>query len=677
MNIPVPHTDEMIYGFLKRVANENCFVDIRELLEDPDVAVSHKVPKADGFSYGMFDVVDIPGIEPIMQMTVLPPLIPLMSRGYASRYIRATCSMRPGKTVLSFRPGNPLIDHIKRCPLCDAKASYIRWWHCVPGVEVCAEHGIPLVEQAQNSAGEILCHEISPAPMAHEYATFVKEFGESNPKFFLQETLPVLKHKILSFEEETGKHFVTYLESLGLDTAATGVSFVQKYIEPSDNILPFKETLTALMILYGSAKNFVSDVTAESHKKRVMQAIKGRFELLSQYDERVVWLKCLECGRVFASTPHSILTGWGCPVEDSKFTEKELFKKLFDTVNDGYILLSQFTTFQSNIRVKHKATGKVFDVMPDRFINFPHSCLGGKEPLSENEIRKEVEKDGNYILHSISRGATSKGIHIDITHKACGSRYSLTLTKFRRRSGCQQCNAISPYGTLPFGPFLVCGCGSRIGEISEAVEGRSRTDRREDNARLLTAVASFGDEPFFLEDITISDKRFIANTVSRLARNSELRRLGSGVYCSVSANPSFSDIVDAKFVIRHGKRRGFHCGTTLLRDIGMVLNDDIPTVVTMTPDKACNTQTYNLCGRKVRVIKSHIPITEENWKPLAVLFTLRHLNEAAIVDRKTLDVVLSRWMSFMGIGFADIVPYRDAFTARVFNDAVKLIRRAA
>jgi hypothetical protein len=660
MNIPAPYADEMISGYLCRMMRDNVCsgTSLGDFMIASGVWERPEVMKADGLSKGMFDIVDIRGIEPVMQMTTLPALIPLMSRGQASRYIRSTCSLRHGNTVLSSRPAS-VVDLPRHCPVCDAQATYVRTWHCIPGVTVCAEHGIPLVEQMVNPAGEVIEHEMVPQPMALEYARFVKALSEAEPKFFMQETLPALRNRIATYEKETGRRFLTHLESLGLGRAAAGIAYVMKYIETCDNELPFEEVLTALMVLYGTAEAFINDVTVESSRERFMQAIKGRFEMTSGYDERIVRLRCLDCGYEFPTTPHAILTGWGCPVEDAELTEQELFMNLFTATSDGYELIGEFKDFQRTIRVRHVGTDRVADVKPDRFINFPHAGMMGKEPLPFEAVRKEVEQDGNYVLNAVSRNTE---ILVDVTHKTCGERYVLSLRKFRRRTGCRCCDAIVADGALR-------GVGMDISGLGVA-DGRK--DRREDTERLRSVIAAFGDEPFFLEDITFTDKRFIANTVSRMAREGEIRKLGSGVYCSASATPAFMDIVDAKFVVRHGERRGFHCGRTLLQDLGLSIDDPVPTVVTMTPDKAFNTDIYNLCGRKVRVIKSHIPVTEDNWRVLAVLFMLRH----ETLDQQEKEA-LSKWMGYMNIGFADLVRYRDGFTARVFADAVALLRRAA
>ena len=661
MYIPAPHADEMISGYLGRVVESNApfGTSLGEFLLSSGVWDRPEVLKADGLSKGMYDVVDIQGIEPMMQMTTLPALIPLMSRGQASRYIRSTCSLRHGNTVLSSRPAS-VVDLPRHCPVCDAQAAYVRTWHCIPGVSVCAEHGVPLVEHLVNPAGEIIEHEMVPQPMALEYARFTKALSEAEPKFSMQETLPALRNRIATYEKETGRRFLTQLESMGLNRAAAGIAYVMRYMEPCDNELPFEEVLTALMVLYGSAEAFINDVTAESSRERFMQAIKGRFELLSEYDERIVRLRCLDCGYEFPMTPHAILTGWGCPVEDAELTEQELFMQLFNATNDGYELIGEYKDSQHAITVEELATGKVRQIKPDRFINFPHAGMMGKEPLPFEAVRKEVEQDGNYVLNAVSRNTE---ILVDVTHKTCGERYVLSLRKFRRRTGCRCCDAIVADGALPMGVSM---------DISGLVVADGRKDRREDTERLRSVIAAFGDEPFFLEDITFTDKRFIANTVSRMAREGEIRKLGSGVYCSASADPSFLDVVDAKFVVRHGERRGFHCGRTLLQDLGLSIDDPVPTVVTMTPDKAFNTQTYNLCGHEVKVIKSHIPVTEDNWKTLAVLFMLRH----GTLDKQEKEA-LSRWMEFMNIGFASLVRYRDGFTARVFADAVALLGRAA
>ena len=645
MNIPAPYADEMISGYLERIVENNApsGVSLDEFLLSSGVWERQEILKADGLSKGMFDVVDIRGIEPVMQMTTLPVLIPLMSRGQESRHVRSTCSLRHGNTVLSSRPAS-VVDHLRHCPLCDAEAPYVRTWHCIPGVTVCAKHNVPLVEHMTNPAGDVLQNELTPGPMALEYAAFTKALWEAGPKFFMQETFPALKARIAAYEQKTGRHFLTQLESMGLTRASAGIAYAIKYIEQSDNELPFEETLTALMVLYGTTDALIADVAAEFSRERFLKAIKGRFELLSEYDERIVRLRCLDCGNEFPSTPHAILTGWRCPVEDAGLTDQELFMQLFDAVNDGYRLTGEYRDFQHAITVKELATGIVKQIKPDRFVNFPHAGMIGKELLPFETIRKEVEKDGKYVLNAVRRYS---GISIDVTHRACGKRYVLSLRRFRRGSGCQFCNSVSAKKTQrTYGP---------------------RKSRKEDTDRIKDAIAAFGDEPFFLDDFAfINDKRTVASIVNYMFHGGTLRRLGSGVYCTAAASPSFTEILDTKFVVRHGERRGFR----LLN--GSVADDGIPTVVTMTPDRAHNTDIYNLCDRKVRVIKSHVPVTEDNWKALAVLFTLRH---ERMDSRK--EEALSEWMNHMDIGFADLVRYREYFTGRVFNDAVKLLGRVA
>lgn len=641
-NVPAPYADEMISGYLERIVENNApsGVSLDEFLLSSGVWERQEILKADGLSKGMFDVVDIRGIEPVMQMTTLPVLIPLMSRGQESRHVRSTCSLRHGNTVLSSRPAS-VVDHLRHCPLCDAEAPYVRTWHCIPGVTVCAKHNVPLVEHMTNPSGDVVRHELTPGPMAFEYATFTKALLEAQPKFFMQETLPALKTRIAAYEKEAGMHFLTQLESMGLTRASAGIAYAIKYIERSDNELPFEETLTALMVLYGTTDALIADVSAEFSRERFLKAIKGRFELLSEYDERIVRLRCLDCGNEFPSTPHAILTGWRCPVEDAGLTERELFMNLFNAVNDGYEIIGEFKDSQQAITVRELATGKTKQIKPDRFINFPHDGMMGKAPLPVDIIRYEVEKDGRYILHGVSR---KREIMLDVTHKACGERFVLGLRRFRRGCKCRFCNPVS---------------------VNKAHKTTVRRKiRHEDLYKIKSTIESFGNKPFFPDDFAfINDKRFVANTLNNLVITGKVRRLGFRVYCTASASPSFTEVVDTKFVVRHGERRGFRL---------LSQDKDIPTVVTMTPDRAFNTQMFNLCDRKVRVIKSHIPVTEDNWKTLAVLFTLRH---------ETLDGQekenLSKWMELMGVGFAELVQYRNDFTGRVFNDAVELLRRPA
>lgn len=654
---------EMFSCYLDRVATDNCFNNAEELMQARGIETApdkwHCGPcvRLDCFSPGMFQGFSVPDENMIMAHTTLPAYTPFWSRGFASRYVRQCSSVRHGRGILS-RWSNPLVDIVRICPECNRIAAYVHREHNIPGVSVCWRHDCPLSEKMEDQDGQILEKEVKPGPHALKVARFVKAFIDADLRFCLQDLLPVFKDKVKTWEAENRKDFVSHLESMGFTAAAAGVRYTLKYVESCDNEVPCEEMMIALMVLYeGDVATLASEVKTSSSEKKFLKAIEGRFRLDSPYDERAVCLTCMKCGTQFYTTVHSILSGWGCPREDDSLSDEEVFRKLFDYVNDGYELLDSFRDFQHPVTVRHIATGKVLPVMPDRFLNFPHEGLLGKQPLDIGDIRPEVEKSG-LVLESVDR--REKGtIMLNLLDPICGGRFSESLRSFRRNPACR------------------CCCADARPDLGLDVdESHTRDERAEDTARIKAEIAGF-DGVFFLDDIHITDKRFTANLVSRMARGGELRRVDSGAYCTPSVFPSFMDVVDAKYVLRHGERRGFHCGNTFLKDLGLVIDDPVPTVVSMMSDKAFNTQNLKVCGRSVRVIKSHVRVTADNWKALAVLFMLRHLSESDAVDEVVMYEVVSRWMEYEHIGFADIVPFRNEFSARIFNDAVELLRRIA
>lgn len=659
--IPRIFEGELFSSYLERLARDNCFDNAPDMMKARGIDIAPPSwnygarLRPDGFSHGTFTGFSIHEGDIIMAHTTLAAYSPMMSRSLASRYIRQCASTRHGKGVLSNRPAH-LIDVVRTCPECESEATYVHREHNVSGVSVCWKHGCPLVEKITGQDGRVLERQVPPGPHALQYARFVKAFLDADLKFCLQDLLPAFRNKVRSWESKTGKLFISMLEAEGFLASAAGIEYVLRHAEPCENAVLFEEMLTALMVLFdGNADAISSEIRTGSSEARFMKAIEGRFVLESAYDERIVRLRCLKCGMQFPTTPHSILSGWGCPKEDDPLSDAQLFGKLFDYVNDGYELLDYFRNFQYPVNVRHIATGKIFRVKPDRFLNFPHEGLLGRRALEAGDIRAEVERYG-LTLESIRRGA--EGIMLGLYDGSCDERFSKSLRSFRRNPECGGSTMVQEDAGLSAGAPHSC------------------RERAADAAAIRTAIAGF-DGVFFLEDIRVTDKRFTANTVSRLARNGLLRHVDSAAYCRTSLFPTFRDIMDAKFVVRHGIRRGFHCGNTMLKDMGLAIDDPVPTVVTMMADRAFNTQNLNVCGQKVRVIKSHVPITEDNWKALAVLFMLRHLGESDAVDKDVMYEVLSRWMGYENIGFADLVPFRDEFTARIFNDAVMLLRRIA
>lgn len=658
--IPYIFEGELFSSYLDRIASDNCFDNVEEFMNARGIEIMPSgwrhgtYTRIDCFFPGAFQGFSVPDGNIIMAHTTLPAYIPFWSRGLASRYVRQCSSVRHGKGILSRRPDS-LVDVVRICPECNRVATYVHREHNIPGVSVCWKHACPLSEKMNDQYGHILEKEVRPGPHALKIARFVKAFIDADLRFCLQDLFPVFKDKVKTWESENKKDFISHLKSLGFTAAAAGVKYSLRYVESCDNEVPFEEMMIALMVLYeGDVATLASEVKTTSSEEQFLKAIKGRFKLDSPYDERAVCLTCMKCGTQFHTSVHSILSGWGCPHEDGLLSDDDMFKRLFDHVNDGYELLDFFRDFQNPITVRHLATGKMLRVKPDRFLNFAHEGLIEKKTRDIEDIRMEVKSYG-LVLESVRRGKNGM-IMMNLLDPVCGGRFSETLRTFRRNQACKCCAVVQPELGL------------------DDAESHTRDERAEDTARIRAAIAGF-DGIFFLDDLHITDKRFTANLVSRMARDGELRRVDSGAYCNPSVFPSFMDVVDAKYVVRHGERRGFHCGNTFLKDLGLAIDAPIPTVVSMMSDKAFNTQNLKVCRRSIRVIKSHVRVTADNWKALAVLFMLRHLNESDALDKVVMYEVVSRWMKFENIGFADIVPYRDDFSARVFNDAVELLRR--
>ena len=643
INIPSPHEDEMICGYLKRVAKANCYDNLSLFLLDVNIWKIHnnwhrsEILRNDGFSYGMFNVVDIFGIEPVMRMTPLSAYIPFISRGLASRYVRSTCSKRYGNSVLNSKP-DCLVKNIRHCPLCDEEEQYVRWWHCLDGVTVCAKHNVPLIESMVNSDNEVMFRELKPGPLALKTARFAKELGELEPRFFMQQTIPAIKKKILTFEAENRKHFITYLQSLGLAKAAKMIEYILKYVKPTDNELPFNETLLALSALYKNAEEFVSDVEATSSEEAFMDAIKDRFELVSEYDERIVRLKCLECGNSFISTPHSVLGGWGCPEEDSQLSVEQMFMKLFDSVNDGYELLTRFHDFQHPIKIRHIESGRVITIKPDRFLNYPHDTILTRKPSHIATVAL-------------------------VTHKPCGRTFKVLEETWDKNSRCSYC------GT------------SATDSIRFVL---SKDDIKEKRKNVIAAIKAYGNEPFTLGDLRdiSDDKELNARIVLDLCRKGTLKRFGHAMYCASSKHMTFAQFLKATYISRQNRVFGLSFENVFFKDMETA-DSTFPLLVTTTPTRKTNS-TYNdwFGGRiRIKLIRTPILITKENQKALTLLFGIWYLNNLWRREENDLAETglkaLESWASKADIGFEDIVPYRDKFTVKVFNDAFDVLRRCA
>ena len=139
--------------------------------------------------------------------------------------------------------------------------------------------------------------------------------------------------------------------------------------------------------------------------------------------------------------------GYRCPYcAGNKKMNTELFKKrVFDLVQDEYIVIGEYKNAGTKIKLKHSKCNNVYEVTPSDFLNGSYRCpyCAGNKKLTFEMVSKKVEEiDSNYsIINSEENLKRFKNVHspIEFFHKSCKRKFIKSFNNFRNGQRCTLC----------------------------------------------------------------------------------------------------------------------------------------------------------------------------------------------------------------------------------------------
>ena len=107
--------------------------------------------------------------------------------------------------------------------------------------------------------------------------------------------------------------------------------------------------------------------------------------------------RCRRCGNIAHSNLSNIVSGRGCRgCSPYKKKTTEEFAELISYADDGYDLLTEYTTCKDKVVMRHRKCGYIFEMTPDSFVGgcrCPH-CMASHGEL---EIKRRLDATGiNY-----------------------------------------------------------------------------------------------------------------------------------------------------------------------------------------------------------------------------------------------------------------------------------------
>lgn len=641
-----------------------------------------QLPSYDCNSAGLDFGFRLPDDELFLHTSLYPGLAPLMSRGAQARYVNGFWSLRHGKDVLGEK-ARSLVTEVRRCPECWRESreeygspTYFRD-HNMPGVSVCLRHGCAL-ERFVGERGRELTQdcfdEVEVLPNAMEYARFCHDLLEAGIQCCLQDVIRAVRdvlrdrYDVESLKTCSALPEVPWVTAYGRCIPGIARTLLDKNVVQPDP----KQVIALLLFLFGSVGDLEKAITTDSPISAFIMEIREKAELISEYRDTFVRVRCCRCGYESGTTPHSMVTGIGCPQCLKGISQAQMFSRQFAKVGKGYRCLTAIRSMSGSITIEKTATGERMVCRFSDFINFGTYGVDGyvpgfrsrlpetgRHPLvcTDEAIQDELSGMGNFVLEGHRK---TYSMHwLDIRHTDCGGLFTIDLTNMRRIPRCRICQMKK----------------TSVPRKTEKVAGKEKKDRSKENAMIWDRIAG-SDGVIFNEDFhDIGSPEMVRLRLAVLSRRGLLQSVYQGVWCRKDFHATPDTVVDRMWIHRGGKRTGFPIGDSLLQNLGCPVDDPVGHFVTNVVGDPAHISRKEVLGKQFELRRCKVEMNEDNWMVLAVYYTVMFQDElSADVSSDTVRSALVPWLLENRKREEDFLPYADLFNGQVAAKVLGIAR---
>lgn len=464
-----PMEDELLYGWLSRLSLENGYTSIKEFgtrflaertVLQPLEGVSW-IARVDFIrdmdrtckEYGpvrFFPSAD----EMLRKMTPLYAVFPFLAYGNQARWTQFILREKDTALTGTGNRGN-MIPEFLSCPECRRQDrerygfSYLRTWHHLPGVRLCAVHRVPLQILAcrkekvldPDEDGIILSGKEPAGDPETEWkiSSFAKEMYE-RPLFFDLRGLQALFSERM---EELGirKKIKEAVETAGFLPYLKGECekrVLKILMEPWNGMEELMAFTTFLFGKYSVLEEKAQRCPGELEEP-FADVISGRFRLMSGFG-RLVCLKCGTCGKNFHIHPYSLGLGCGCPFCEAKRSLQQRINQRLSFLGDGNYELAQDVNEEDmgeRAEIIHKTCGKLRKTRLMETLWMQKKCdCETKVSFTDAAERVRAASPDFTLIRYI--GGKKEHI-VRLKHNVCGQTFQWELSRFEKRPTCMAC----------------------------------------------------------------------------------------------------------------------------------------------------------------------------------------------------------------------------------------------
>ena len=292
------------------------------------------------------------------------------------------------------------VKSIKTCPACMSENSYIRTWHHLPGVDVCAVHRIKLLNWEESGDDCTILPEGHPDVV---YAQYCKTIYDHPSSISLKNIKKMLKPYCTPEETAILSRKSTRFQAV--------VEMLIRYNVDYHVIVQMADI--------GKPSSYLEGY-------RVLKEGKG-----------IVEVSCNRCGKTFTGVSSAIEAGFGCPVCMRSVHPNNFVSDILKTVGDGnYKLTMPFQGMGAVQDVVHKTCGQSIRVRMA-------SRLWDKQVCRCETANKLTDMQRQ--INSLSAGFKIVSYHptkgtTTVSHR-CGGSWNCNWLAFKSHPRCPYCKS--------------------------------------------------------------------------------------------------------------------------------------------------------------------------------------------------------------------------------------------
>ncbi len=641
----------------------------------------------------------------LVETSLIPGLGPFLTRTGMDCFVRTFSSTTKNRYHHAFA-----LD-VRRCPECWRESierygtPYILRDHLMP-VTVCSRHGCALETYEGKVGGEFLPDArwvpCTPNPIAGKVAAFCSDLLDADLQCSFEDVKEAARQVVLS-RFGTSLYNKRTRAELGRECGVEAVGNVLRKLSTNISTDKMEPVISAVAYLFGTVDEMKGMISGRSQRETFDKVSQSGFRLVGPWREDCITVRCLKCGTEVRTTPHLVNTGVGCPVCTEGLPLPELIERQMRFRNPNIRILSPILGYTVNTKVD-SGSGPV-EISPEHYIDMDDLITPTKKraPVTEEQMREEVEGDGRYRL--VGSEKTKGQIRLHVHDTRCGGDFYIYRNNFLINSSCRCCQNIrlsdkwfnekvqretagawelvgefyrmdSPVSLREVSTgSILTGCAETL--LGDLRRSSRKVSREAERAAIKARIDDSVEGVFRLVDFEdIADVKYLSYHLCGLCKKGVLKRLEPSIYCRADMIVTPMELADYRFVKRDGRRLGVHIGNTFLKDLGFDVEDPVPSIATTRTDEQQWTRKTKVMGAEFNIIYSPIPIDESNWKALNLVLFYKFANDIEIRDSRLVDA-LRRWSDENGIVMDDFRPFRPFLSAGIITAIGNVVRRVS